>query len=84
MILVSCVIISKKIEIKYLLKYIFKYFYYLFINRDLFNDKLSLFNNIKLYKNFFNTKINKLNILENKENNKIVKYYILLKQQLRL
>ncbi len=74
----------KKIKTKYLLKYIFKHLYYLFINRDLLNSKLDLSNNIKLYKKFFNTKINKLNILENKENNKIVKYYILLKQQLRL
>jgi len=58
--------------------------YYLFINKDLFNNKLDLFNNIKLYKKLFNTKINKLNILEDKKDNKIVKYYILLKQQLRL
>jgi len=53
--------------------------YYLFINKDLLNNKLDLSNNIKLYKKFFNTKINKLNILKDKEDNKIVKYYILLK-----
>ena len=58
--------------------------YYFFINKDLLNSKLDLSNNIKLYKKLFNTKINKLDILENKEDNKIVKYYILLKQQLKL
>ncbi len=84
LILVSCVIIFKRAKIKYLLKYIFRYLYYLFINRDLLNNKLDLFNNIKLYRKFFDTKINKLDILENKNNNKVIKYYILLKQQLRL
>jgi len=53
--------------------------YYLFINKDLFNNKLNLFKNIKLYKKLFNIKINKLNILKNKKDNKIVKSYILLK-----
>ncbi len=84
MILISCIIISKKIEIKYLLEYIFRYLYYFSINKNLFNSKLDLSNNIKLYKKFFNTKINKLDILENKKNNKIIKYYILLEQQLKL
>ena len=83
-ILVFRVIIFKKAKTKYLLKYISRYLYYFFINRSLLNNKLSLFNNIKLYKKFFDTKINKLGILEDKNNNKIVKYYILLKQQLRL
>ncbi len=78
------VIMFKRVETKYLLKYIFRYLYYLSTNRDLFNNKLDLFNNIKLYKKFFDTKINKLDILENKDNNKIVKYYVLLKQQLEL
>jgi len=84
LILISCIIISKKIEIKYLLEYIFRYLYYFSINKNLFNSKLDLSNNIKLYKKFFNTKINKLDILENKKNNKIIKYYILLEQQLKL
>ena len=84
MILISCIIISKKIEIKYLLEYIFRYLYYFSINKNLFNSKLDLSNNIKLDKKFFNTKINKLDILENKKNNKIIKYYILLEQQLKL
>ncbi len=75
----SCVIISKRIETKYLSKYIFKHLYYLSINRNLLNSKLDLSNNTKLYRKFFDTKINKLDILKNKENNKIVKYYILLK-----
>ena len=79
MILIFCIIIFKKIETKYLLEYIFRYLYYLSINRDLLNNKLNLSNNIKLYKKLFNTKINKLNILENKNSNKIVKYYTLLK-----
>jgi len=81
---VSCVIISKKAETKYLSKYIFRHLYYLSINRDLLNSKSNLSNNIKLYRKFFDTKINKLDILENKKDNKIVKYYILLKQQLKL
>jgi len=84
LILISCIIISKKIEIKYLLEYIFRYLYYFSINKNLFNSKLDLSNNIKLDKKFFNTKINKLDILENKKNNKIIKYYILLEQQLKL
>ena len=79
MILIFCIIIFKKIETKYLLEYIFRYLYYLSINRDLLNNKLNLSNNIKLYKKLFNTKDNKLNILENKNSNKIVKYYTLLK-----
>ncbi len=83
-ILVFCVIISKRAKTKYLSKYIFRHLYYLSINRDLLNDKLDLSNNTKLYKKLLNTKINKLDILEDKENNKIVKYYILLKQQLKL
>jgi len=53
--------------------------YYFFINKDLLNSKLDLSNNIKLYKKFSNIKINKLDILEDKKDNKIVKYYILLK-----
>jgi len=81
---VSCVIISKRAETKYLLKYIFRYLYYLSINRDLLDSKSDLSNSTKLYRKFFNTKINKLNILEDKEDNKIVKYYILLKQRLEL
>ncbi len=83
-ILVFCVIISKKAKTKYLLKYIFRYLYYFSINRDLFNSKLDLSNNIKLYRKFFDIKINKLDILKDRKNNKIVKYYILLEQQLRL
>jgi len=83
-ILVSCVIIFKRIETKYLLKYISRYLYYLSINRDSINNKLNLSNNIKLYKKSFDTKINKLDILENENNNKIVKCYVLLKQRLRL
>ncbi len=83
-ILVSCVIIFKRAKTKYLLKYIFRYLYYLSINRDLLNNKLDVFYNIKLYRKFFDTKINKLDILENRDSNKIVKYYILLKQQLKL
>ncbi len=84
LILVSCVIISKRVETKYLLKYISRYLYYLSTNRDLLNNKLNLSNNIKLYRKLFDTKINKLNMLKNKEDNKIIKYYILLKQQLEL
>jgi len=84
LILVSCVIIFKRVETKYLSKCIFRYLYYLSINGDLLNSKLDLSNNIKLYRKFFNTKINKLDILEDKNNNKIAKYYILLKQQLEL
>ncbi len=53
--------------------------YYLSINRDLLNNKLDLSNNIKLYRKNFDIKINKLDILEDKNNNKIIKYYILLK-----
>jgi len=81
---VFCVIISKRAETKYLLEYIFRYLYYLSINRNLLNNKLDLFNNTKLYRKFFDTKINKLDILEDRKDNKIVKYYILLKQQLEL
>lgn len=58
--------------------------HYLSTNKDLINNKLDLSNNIKLYKKLFDTKISKLNILENKKNNKIVSNYILLKQQLEL
>jgi len=43
-----------------------------------------LSDNTKLYRKLSDTKINKLDILEDKENNKIVKYYTLLKQQLKL
>ncbi len=80
----SCIIISKIIEIKYLIKYFLRHLYYLSINRNLTNSKLNLFNNIKLYKKLFNTKISKLDILKNKEDNKIIKYYTLLKQQSEL
>jgi len=76
LILASCIIISKRIETKYLLKYIFRYLYYFSINKNLLNNKLNLSNNIKLYRKFFNTKINKLDILKDKKNNKIVKYYV--------
>jgi len=69
LILAFRVIISKRVETKYLLKCIFKHLYYLFINRNLFNNKLDLFNNIKLYKKFFDTKINKLDMLEDKKDN---------------
>ncbi len=79
-----CVIISKRTETKYLSEYIFRYLYYFSINRDLFDNKSDLSNNTKLYKKKFDTKINKLDILENKKDNKIVKYYILLRQQLEL
>jgi len=81
---VSRVIISKRAETKYLSKYIFRYLYYLSINRNLLDGKSDLSNNTKLYRKFFDTKINKLDILEDREDNKIVKYYILLKQQLEL
>ena len=82
LILVFRVIIFKKAKTKYLLKYLFRYLYYLFINKYLYNNKLNLSNNIKLYRKSFNTKISKLNIFKDKENNKIAKYYILLRQQL--
>ncbi len=75
---------SKRAETKYLSEYIFRHLYYFFINRDLFNSKSDLSDNTKLYRKLSDTKINKLNILENREDNKIVKYYILLKQQLEL
>jgi len=81
---VSRVIIFKRAETKYLSKYISRYLYYLSINRNLLDDKLDLSNNTKLYRKFSNTKINKLDILEDREDNKIVKYYILLKQRLEL
>jgi len=84
LILASCVIILKRAKTKYLSKYLFKYLYYLFINKDLSNNKLNLSKDTKLYKKFFDTKINKLNISKNKEDNKIVKNYILLRQQLKL
>ncbi len=71
-ILVFCVIIFKRVEIKYLLKYIFKYLYYLSFNRNLFNSKLNLSNNIKLYRKIFDTKINKLDILKNKKLTKLL------------
>ncbi len=80
----SRVIISKRIETKYLSKYIFRYLYYLSINRDLLDNKSDLSNSTKLYRKLFDTKINKLDILEDKKDNKIVKYYILLKQRLEL
>jgi len=83
-ILASRVIMSKRTKTKYLLKYISRHLHYLSINRDLLNSKLDSSNNIKLYKKLFDTKINKLDMLEDKENNKIAKYYILLRQQLRL
>ncbi len=77
MILAFRIIIFKRIETKYLLKYIFRYLYYFFINKDLFNNKLNSFNNIKLYKKFFNIKINKLDILKDKDNNKIINVIML-------
>jgi len=83
-ILVSRVIMFKRVETKYLSKYLFKYLYYLFTNKDLSNNKLILSKDTKLYRKLFDTKINKLDILKNKKNNKIVKSYILLKQQLEL
>jgi len=58
--------------------------YYFFINKKLLNNKLDLSKNIKLYKKNFDTKINKLDILKDKKNNKIIRNYILLKQQLEL
>ncbi len=84
LILAFCVIMFKRTKTKYLLKCIFRHLYYFFINRDLLNNKLDLSNNIKLYRRLFNSKINKLDILKNKNNNKVVKYYILLRQQLEL
>jgi len=75
---------SKKIDTKYLSKCSLRHLHYFSTNRDLINNKLDLFNNIKLYKKFFNTKINKLDILKNKKNSKIVNYYTLLRQQLEL
>ena len=71
------VIMLKRAKTKYLLKYLFKYLHYLFINKDLFNNKLNSFNNIKLYKKFFNIKINKLDILKDKDNNKIINVIML-------
>ncbi len=78
LILASRVIMSKRAKTKYLSKYISRHLHYLSTNRDLLNDKSSSSNDTKLYKKFFHTKINKLDILEDKNNNKIVKYYILL------
>ncbi len=83
-ILASCVIIFKRVETKYLLEYLFKYLYYFFTDKDLSNDKLDLSKNTKLYKKFFDTKISELDILKDKKNNKIIRNYILLKQQLEL
>jgi len=68
-VLASRVIISKTTKTKYLLKYLFRHLYYLFINRDLLNSNSSSSNNNKLYKKLFNTKISKLDILEDKEDN---------------
>lgn len=84
LILAFRIIIFRRINTKYLLKCFLKHLYYSFINKDLINSKLNLSNNIKLYKKFFNTKINKFNILKNKKNNKIISNYILLRQQLKL
>ncbi len=78
-ILASRVIMLKKIEIKYLLRYLFKHLYYSFINKDLFNNILNLFKNAKLYRKFFDIKINKLDMLKDKKDNKVIKSYILLK-----
>ena len=58
--------------------------YYLFINRDLLNSKLSLSNNTKLYKKFFDTKINKLDILEDKKDNKIFKIFYFIRATIRI
>ncbi len=76
---ITRVIIFKRVETKYLLECISRLLYYFSINRDLLNNKLDLFNNTKLYRKSFDTKINKLDMLEDKKDNKIVKYYILLK-----
>ena len=78
-ILASRVIMLKKIEIKYLLRYLFKHLYYSVINKDLFNNILNLFKNAKLYRKFFDIKINKLDMLKDKKDNKVIKSYILLK-----
>jgi len=71
-ILASCVIIFKRAKTKYLLECFFRHLYYLFINKDLLDSKLSLSNNTKLYKKFFDIKISKIDILVDKKDNKIV------------
>jgi len=81
---VFCIIISKRAETKYLSEYLFKYLYYLFTNKDLSDSKSDLSENTKLYKKFFDTKISELDMSKNRENNKTVRNYILLKQQLEL
>ena len=78
------VIISKRAETKYLSEYLFKYLYYFFTNKDLSDGKSDLSENTKLYKKLFDTKISELDISKDKENSKIVRSYILLKQQLEL
>ncbi len=80
----SCVIISKRAETKYLSEYFSKYLYYFFINKNLSDDKSDLSENTKLYRKFFDTKISKLDISEDREDGKTIRNYILLKQQLEL
>lgn len=63
-ILTSRVIMFKRVETKYLLKCFFKHLHNFSINNDLLNDKLNSFNDVKLYKKLFDTKINELNMLE--------------------
>jgi len=62
----------KRAKTKYLLKYLFKYLHYLFINKDLFNNKLNLFKNAKLYKKFFDIKISELDMLKNEKTIKLL------------
>jgi len=76
---VSCVIISRRANIKYLLEYSLRHLYYFFTNKDQINSKLNLFNNIKLYEKFFDTKISKLDILDNKKDNKTINHFTLLR-----
>jgi len=66
------VIMLKRAKTKYLLKYLFKYLHYLFINKDLFNNKLNLFKNAKLYKKFFDIKISELDMLKNEKTIKLL------------
>jgi len=69
LILASYVIIFKTTKTKYLSKHLFRHLYYLSINRDLLVNNSNSSNNNKLYKKLFNTKISKLDILEDKEDN---------------
>ncbi len=78
-ILVSCVIISKRAETKYLSEYFFKYLYYLSTNKNLSNGKSDSSENTKLYKKLFDTKISKLDMSKDRKDNKTVRNYILLK-----